>query len=557
MDIGARLATETAVVGSEDDLTVKRREYHASRTGSAMLTSFDEGVKFKCVRGPIGNGKSVLMCIYIVYKSQQQSIVEISERGKKLRVRWSKWLIMRHTFKALNETTIETWNQWFGDKTRWVSNPLEGRYEDWVDGVLVRIDFVCHASESRNIRNDLQSLELSGAWINEATQCPFEIIGLVYSRLKRFNPAPKAGVEMKHFHVIMDSNSPNETNWWRRMEEIEQPDGWLFFVCPPAVLEERNSAGRSVYVPNDEEHARKHHRRPAENVREIDGGYHKGLTYWTDMVSVLDEDGIRTLLMNQFGLNVAGLGVFSDVWNPQRHVAQECELPYLRGLPLVAGMDLGRTPAMAIGQIQPDGRLAVIDEVTTWNEKLNNGRGGLDRTDVVTFFDRFALPLLANRYNYPNCSLAVFADPAGKNFNEVVSISAIQRLHEERGLNIVACDKVQSASGDYDITNGNNTDVRISAVTSELRSGMLVISDRCRLLKEAMSGKYCYEKRRDNGAGVQYRDFPCKNEWSHISDALQYLVLAVFKGAIDFGRTSSADDSARWMGLTGGEIGCI
>lgn len=188
-----RLATEPVTVGSGEDLTEKRRAYNASRTGSAFLMSYDDGVFFKCVRGPIGNGKSVLMCMYIVHKSQQQDVDVVREKdGTVHKVRWSKWLIVRHTFKALEETTIETWNQWFGDKTRWVSNPFEGRYEDYgPDGILVRIDFVCLASESKNIMNDLQSLELSGAWINEAVQCPYRVVARVFSRLKRFNPNPR------------------------------------------------------------------------------------------------------------------------------------------------------------------------------------------------------------------------------------------------------------------------------------------------------------------------------------------------------------------------------
>ena len=109
---------EEVTIGSEYDLTAKRKAYKASRTGSAFLVSYDDGVKFKCVRGPIGNGKSVVMCMYIVHKSQQQEVIEVTENGKTFKVRWSKWLIMRHTLKSLSETMMEAWDQWFGDKTR-------------------------------------------------------------------------------------------------------------------------------------------------------------------------------------------------------------------------------------------------------------------------------------------------------------------------------------------------------------------------------------------------------------------------------------------------------
>lgn len=536
-----RLEEEPVRIGCQYDLTEKRRAYNASRTGSALLMSYDQGVHFKCVRGPIGNGKSVLMCMYIVHKSQQQEVIEVTEKGKTFKVRWSKWLIVRHTFKSLEETTIATWDQWFGDKTRWVSNPFEGRYEDYgPDGILTRIDFICLASESKNILNDLQSLELSGAWINEAVQCPYNVVARVFSRLKRFNPNPASGIMLKTFHVIMDTNSPNELNWWRTKEEVECPDGWLFFVCPPAVLQEKNLVGKIVYVPNDVENAARHNRRPAENVKEIDGGYHRGMSYWTDMLSVLDEDDIRMLLMNQFGLNVSGMGVFSEVWNAARMRISAEETKIYKGLRVVCGLDLGRTPGAVFGQVETYGRLVMQHEATTWNQRLNNKRGGLERMDVMQFFDTKMLPLLAEVYGYPNCNLTIFADPAGKNYSEAYSVSAIERLQNERGLNVIPCDKVQSSvTGETDITHGNSSEIRISVMKNALRTGQLVISENCRMLCEGMAGKYCYETIKSsaaNGGTLQCKDTPCKNEWSHINDGGQYLTLAVFRGAEDYSK---------------------
>lgn len=557
---------ENAYVGCEYDLTAKRQSYCASRTGSAFLMSYDAGVKFKCLRGPIGNGKSVLMCMYIVLKSQQQEVIEVTEKGRTFKVRWSKWLIMRHTQKSLSETLMESWDQWFGDKTRWVTNPIEGRYEDYApDGILTRIDFVCYASESRGIMNDLQSLELSGAWINEACQCAYRVVAKVYTRLKRFNPAPLGGKKLKPFHVIMDTNAPSETNWWRDKEEVEQPEGWLFFVCPPAVLEERDEkTGRTVYVPNDAEHAAKHHRRPAENVKEIDGGYHEGFSYWMDMIGVLDDDEVRMLLQNKFGLSVSGMGIFSDLWNVARHRIPESAdaAKYRRGLPVVGGLDCGRTPAACLGQFMPNGKLVVQREASTWNQRLNNGRGGLDRMDIIQFFDERLLPVLVNHYRWPDCQLTLFADPAGKNFNEVISMSAIQRLVRERGVNVIPCDKVQGMdSAVSDITNGNRPEVRIDCVRDALRRDMLQVSEACRMLCEAMAGKYHWEKIRSlrGDSAERWSDRPDKNEWSHMADSEQYLALAVFRGATDFSRPGGAEASVTDYSYldSGSDFGCI
>ena len=536
--------TSEEMVGCVDDLTERRKNLFLSRTISALMMSYDAGVKFKCVRGPVGDGKSVGCCAYIVKKSQEQLTIDVTEGGRTFKVKWSRWLIMRHTLKSLKETTIVTWNQLFGDKTRWKCEPFEGRYEDVLDdGVVLRIDFIVLASESKNIMSDLQSLELSGAWINEAVFTPYDVVAQVYSRLKRFNPNPMAKVVLKTFHVVMDTNSPSEMNWWYKKEQKELPEGWMFFICPPAILEEEDSAtGKTRYVPNDVEHARRHGRRPAENVKQIDGGYHDGMTYWTDMLSVLPPDKIRMLLMNQYGLSVDGLGVFREVWNPALHRIAADDAKVQRGLLVVGGMDMGRTPAAVLGQFV-DGRLVAQCEVTTWDPKLHDGNGGLQHMDVGQFYDEFLLPVLVNVYGYPNCALQMFGDPAGKNLGEVVSFSAIERLRKEKGLNIVPCDQVRPASSfEVDITHSNSSGIRIACVKKEMRAGNLAISENCQLLCEAMAGKYFYETVRSlskNGS-IRYKDEPCKNEWSHVSDAYQYMVLPIFYGADDYSRPVSA-----------------
>ena len=549
-DTWTRWVGPDVVAGASEALDARRKTYAASRTGSAFLTSFDDGISFKCIRGPIGDGKSVLMCFYIVKKSHTQIALDVTENGVKKRIRWSKWLIARHTFKALQETTIETWNQWFGDRTRWKKNPgLVGRYEEELpDGTICRIDFICHALESPNIINDLQSLELSGAWINEATQTTLKIVGRVYSRLKRFNPVPGLKDGPRPFHVIMDTNSPNETNWWYRKEVVEQPAGWMFFVCPPAVLQEKDSAtGKFVYVPNDVEHARKHGRRPAENVREIDGGYHQGMGYWMDMISSLDDDDIRTLLMNQFGLTVSGQGVFAASWDNARHRFKPSDHPFERGMAVLIGLDLGRTPAAAIGQMGTDGVLRVKRAVTTWNQRLNNGAGGLERMDVGQFWEERLRPVLTNDFGYPSCRHVCFTDPAGKNYNEVVSISAVERL-VSMGLNAIPCDKVRAYSSDVrDITEGNNVEIRIACVDELLRRGYLQVADgdACKMVLEGFNGKYCYRKMRAGSDGAErYDDKPDKNDWSHIMDGVQYLCLGATKGATDYSRPNASEQSS-------------
>ena len=535
------------VAGSEGPSLSRTTEYTPSRTGNIVLQSAFEGGKFVCVRGPVGNGKSVLMCwkIWAFARSQVRQWV-VERDGTRHVVRWSKFLVARHTFKALDETTVETWNQWFGDRTRWTTNPYEGRFEEPMeDGSLVRIDFVCYATESRNIMNDLQSLELSGAWLNEATQMRYEVVARVYSRLKRFNPVPQNRAPMKTFPVLMDTNSPDETNWWYRKEVVERPQGWVFVVCPPAILLERDPAtGRKRYVANDPAHAKARGIHPMENVRQFDGGFHDGVGYWTDQLDVLGDDEIRTLLMNEFGTSVAGMPVYAE-WNDQVHCVRGGIEPE-RGMSLVVGMDLGRRPAAVIAQMRRDGVLCAMREVTTWNERMNNGRGGLESMDVVTFFQSRLRPALVE-YGYPRTRHVVFADPAGENCTETSSISAIDHLRAE-GLNIVSCDKVLANAADSrDVRKANDVNIRLGCVSRALRTMRygtpeVQVSDRCEMLRKGFNGRYCFRRMRAGGDGSErYEDRPDKNDYSHIHDAFQYLCIGVFLGAQDYSRPAGED----------------
>lgn len=231
-------------------------------------------------------------------------------------------------------------------------------------------------------------------------------------------------------------------------------------------------------------------------------------------------------------------------------------------LKVVGGLDCGRTPAATLGQLMPNGKLVIQRDATTWNQRLNNGRGGLDRMDIIQFFDEKLLPVLVNFYNYPNCSLTLFADPAGKDYNEVVSMSAIQRLIRERGVDVVPCDKVLAMdSAVNDITNGNSPEIRIDCMRDALRRDNLLVGDACTMFCAAMAGKYHYEKLRSarGDSAERWSDRPDKNEWSHVADSGQYLSLAVFRGATDYSKPGGAQAAVTdysYLG-SGSDFGCI
>ena len=508
--------------------------YNATPTGRAFHLAAP-GYEFKGIRGPVGSGKSVACCFDIFLKSRDQKVVDIVEDGATKRIRWSKFLVGRHTYPALEQTTIPTWLNWFGARTRmhWGS-PLSGRYEDWLsDGTLLRIDLKFAALKSPDILNDLMSLEISGAWINEATQVPWRVIDRIHDRIGRFQP--REGVFGDSFGVIMDTNSPDESNWWYRFERVERPDKMLFFVQPPALLK-RVKDGKTWYEDNDGRDFEKFGIMPAENVEHLREGFY----YWHKQTKTKSEDDIKKLILNEFGTSIDGRPVYPE-WRDDMHYRNE-PIAFQRGLTLLLGSDFGRTPATIIAQMGLDGVLYVLDEV--YGENMG----------AEQFIEELLRPKLINEYGFPSCPLINFADPAGLNSNEVVNISAIQKFNQY-GIRTVPAPA----------TNGNRVQIRIDTVSELLRRSYkgraaVQVSSRCVMLRKGFNGHYCYRRLRTGAEGDErYTEEPDKNEYSHFHDAFQYLCMGAYKSGIDY--TMPTDDvrsRARFMQMSAGcDFGCV
>ena len=86
-------------------MTKKDREqrYKASPT----LTRFHMSDAFvRGVRGPYNSGKSTGMCWEVFRRASRQ---EKDAKGK----RRTRWLVVRNTYRELEDTTIKTWLDWF------------------------------------------------------------------------------------------------------------------------------------------------------------------------------------------------------------------------------------------------------------------------------------------------------------------------------------------------------------------------------------------------------------------------------------------------------------
>lgn len=495
------------------------RAFHAVPAGLA---------EFRIVRGPLGSGKSVGCCKEMSLTTEMQPAFDfgtdpknpdnsIMPDGMSHQVRWSKWLVGRGTKPEIWNTTIKTMREVLPNFHIERQQPsLEGRMEVpsmQGDGTWCRTDFVFipFDLDEEDFEGAVKSFEPSGAWINEGSNIAWKRIWTANSRVGRFQPVKPENEKdpplYQSFGTIIDTNSPNETNWLHGFEIDEKPDKMLFFIQPPALIKTVDSAGHEIYLNNDEENSKKFGIRPAENVGHLKGGFE----YYRKMLVGGDPDDIKKWCLNQYGTSVDGKPIYSS-WNEDIHV--KSDLKFLRGWPLILGTDFGLTPAMVFLQEGPDGIVRVLDELVSSDMTLDS------------FISTMVIPKLIERFGWPSRSPQImnYCDPAGRQRTQTYGDTCVDLLNK-RGIMTEAC---PDSSNDFR--------TRRDAVDKLLRESRMQVDKRCRTLIDGFNGHYCYRRQRtDSDFRPRFAEGPDKtNFYTHVHDSLQYPIVAITMGGVDF-----------------------
>ena len=301
--------------------------------------------------------------------------------------------------------------------------------------------------------------------------------------------------------VIADTNAPEDDHWWSIMsgdapvpdyissdeaKMLVKPDNWQFFTQPSGMLEELNEEGGiDKYKPNPD----------AENINNMLD------SYYPNLIQGKTKSWIDVYVMNRLGAVQDGKPVYAS-FVADTHVADE-EIPVASGMPVYIGLDFGLTPAAIFGQ-KVRGRWLILQEIVAFDM-------GIVR------FSEILREELAVRYN--DCEHFIFGDPSGDFRAQTDESTPFQVL---RGAGL----KARPAPS-------NDVSLRIEAVTQPLNrmvdghAGFL-IDKRCKETIKGFQGGYQY--RRMQVSGERYDDKPNKNRFSHIHDALQYLMLGAGEG---------------------------
>lgn len=177
----------------------------------------------RLIVGPVGSGKSSGCITEILRRAAEQAP---GPDG----IRRSRWLVVRNTYGQLRDTTRKTFEQWVPRELgEWNEQKFSFtmRFNDIEAEVLFR------ALDRPEDKKKLLSLEVTGAYINEARELPQDVFDVLQSRVGRYPSKLQGGASW--WGIWMDTN-PMHTGHWlyslmktdkrpRRFELFEQPDG--------------------------------------------------------------------------------------------------------------------------------------------------------------------------------------------------------------------------------------------------------------------------------------------------------------------------------------------
>lgn len=456
----------------------------------AVLREFMSSDKFvRGLRGPIGSGKSVGCCAEIFRRSVLQ---KKSPDG----IRKTRWAVIRNTQPELKTTTIKTWLDWFPEdkfgKFNWAP-PFTHRIRKGE----IDIEVIFIALDKAEDVKKLLSLELTGVWVNEAREVPKAVVDAATSRVGRYPSERDGGATWSG--VIMDTNAPDEDHWWPIMAgDVPPPDwmtdaeirgmvkppNWAFFQQPGAMTPVKDKEG--VVVSYEMNKAR-------ENQKGIKP------SYYTNLIQGKSPNWVNVYVCNQYGALSDGKPVY-PLFDRNLHVAHDALMP-VAGVQTYVGLDFGLTPSAVFAQ-NIRGRWLILREIVA----VDMG--------IVRFSE-----VLKRAMTEIGGTFSVWGDPAGDFRAQTDETTPFQILR-------MAGISARAASS-------NDVALRIEAVTAPLtrltekQSGLLV-DPRCTNLVKGFEGGYHY--RRLQVSGERYEETPNKNRFSHVHDALQYLMLGGGEG---------------------------
>jgi hypothetical protein len=441
--------------------------YTASATAKRFLRSDHP---FRILAGPVGGGKSVACVIEVLRRCMQMPTCKDGKRR-------SRWVIVRNTSVQLRDTTLKTWLDWIrpGVLGYWKESEKTFflRFNDVEAEILFR-----PLDTPEDVQRVL-SLEVTGAFVNECKLVPREIIEALQARIGRY---PRREETSAFWHgLIADTNMPELDTFWANVmqglpTEKDNPDSVVdveVFIQPDALSP------------------------LAENVENLPPGYYDRISQGKSA------EWVNVYVRAQYGTSLSGVPVYRSSFKYEKHVSPT-PLPIYSNLPVVIGMDFGRTPAAVFKQMTMDGRINTLRECVAFGV-------GID-----ALIAKQLRPTIRNCF--PTNPLVFIGDPSGVKQNDTDNGTCFKSLKAAFGGSGAV---VKPARTNDPILRINATEQTFLAYPGgEL---MHLVDPSCKWLIEAFRGKYRHAHVRN--PDLEHSPSPQKNDWSHVAEAEQYASL--------------------------------
>lgn len=427
------------------------------------LERFANSDKFiRGIMGAFGSGKSSVCSTEILYRAMNQ---EPNEDG----VRKTRFACIRNTYKQLDDTTIKTFDQWVpmhelgnykvSDHTfKSVNIPLD-------DGTSMEFEVLFRALDKPDHVKNLLSLELTGAWVNEARDVPLAIINALQGRVGRYPSKIEGGASW--FGIWMDTNPPDDDSWWYKLFEEVRPENAELFKQPSGLSEE---AENTPFLPKD---------------------------YYKNMAIGKDKDFVDVYIHGKYGYVKDGKPVYPN-YSDELHCREFDIQPSVQ---IIRGWDFGLTPACTFSYMNTAGQWCIIDEIVS------------EDMDIDVFSD---MVLNHSLIEYPEHEFMDIGDPSG-DFRASTDSKTCFGILMGKNIDIFGGDQDPNIRIDS-----------VKYPLNRLLDGKpaFLLHPRCKVLRKGFKGKYKY--RRLATSQEKYLDKPDKNEYSHVHDALQYPATYLF-----------------------------
>lgn len=480
----AAVGVEAVVSEAEDKIRARLegRDYQPSPT----LARFHASNAFvRGIRGPVGGGKTTGCCEEIMRRAREQ----VPGPDGKRRTRWA---VVRNTYGELKDTTVKTWLEWFPEEWFGKFNRSQGEMKHHVQIGDIDCEVLFRALDKPDDVRKVLSLELTGAFINEAREVPKQIVDALTDRVGRFPPMRDGGPTWRG--IIMDTNPPDESHWWHELAEEQRPDDWEFFAQPPGLL---NKDGKWVVNP------------AAENLDNLEGAKDSPPDpgkYYRSRAAGKREDYIKVYYANQYGFVSEGKPVYPEYSDPLH--AAKADLGTLPNLPVYIGIGLALNSGALFGQKRANGQWLWLDELMPeW--------GG-----AVAFAEQLSAKM-ASDYA-PGTIFKIYTKKPDDPFG--AEAEAVQIMRGRRIL-----------SSPCRVNDATLRREAVAGVMSRLVNGepALLISPKCKITRKAMSGGYCYARIQGSGE-ERYHDTPMENRYAPLAEAAQFMLVGGGEAAYVF-----------------------